>query len=137
MRRSTQVSLSITAGMALALSGCGSSVPDNSYQAVCVDRSTNKRIDDRDCDRGYGGYGWYYYPMYSQYAGVGQTVSGGSYAAPRSGNYVRGGASRTGGKVSTDSISSASSAKGAKSFSSGKVARGGFGGSAKGGSSGG
>ena len=101
MRKSTKVSLSITTGMALVLSGCGSSdeASDDTYQAVCVDRATNIRMDDNQCDDDgddRGGYGWYYYPMYHSYPAYGSSVSGGSYAKPRSGNYVLGGASRTG-----------------------------------------
>jgi hypothetical protein len=158
MRKSRAVSLSITAAMALALTGCGSDEPSkDSYQAVCVDQKTNQRISDNQCDSGGGsggldnGFLWYYLAMNRGYPPVGGYVRDGSYAAPSSGNYVRGGASTTGGTVNRDSLVKASSAKGASTYrsgaksssfssgskgSSGSTSRGGFGGGAKGASGG-
>lgn len=146
MRKSTSVKLSITAAVALALTGCGSGVPDDSYQAVCTDPKTNQRVSDNRCDtngNGSNAFLWYYLAMGRNYPAVGQSVSGGGYDAPRSGNYVRGGAPATGGKVTADTITKASTAKGASTYVGGSkgvpggISKGGFGGGAKGGGSGG
>jgi hypothetical protein len=138
MRKSRAVSLSITAAMALALSGCGSEEPPaDAYQAVCTDPNTQMRVDDDQCgddDRGHNGFLWYYFPMGSTYSGHGSKVSGGTYAKPS--NFVLGGAPRTAGKVTSATVTKATTS-GGKTFVGGSVSRGGFGGSAKGGSSGG
>ena len=105
------------------LTGCTPSgdVVDADYAQVCEDRKTNSRVEDDKCSdqgRTSGAYGWYFFNMNSGATNnvppVGSRLTGGSATAPSSGS-VKSGIPSKGGTVS----------------------RGGFGGSAKGGSSGG
>jgi hypothetical protein len=124
-RKSTVVALGITALLAPSLSACSSN-DDVDNQAVCVDQQTQERVDDNQCadERSSGGIGsspflWYFLGTAvggRGFPGIGQRVpAGGTYGTPSSGSYRRGGVPRAGGTV----------------------ARGGFGGGTKGGSSGG
>lgn len=70
-------------------------------QGVCVDKTSNVRVDDDDCDDGSAGgsHGWYYIPNGSRAPAVGQSTSGqGSFATP-SGSFAKGGVAADGGKV--------------------------------------
>jgi hypothetical protein len=123
MRRNASMALGVTAILASALlTGCAPNgdVIDADYAKVCRDSKTQQRTEDKNCNsesgRSGGAYGWYFLPMGSSgrsVPGVGQSLAGG-----------------------TDSIpSSASSKSGITPKGSSSVSRGGFGGSAKGGSS--
>ena len=104
-RKSAAVFLGVTALLAPSLSACSSDEADN--QAVCVDRTTQERVDDDRCDRndeanvGVGGlFFWYFLATRGGlfFPAVGQRVSGGSYAVP-AGTHVRGGVPKAGGNV--------------------------------------
>lgn len=123
-RKSAAVVLGVTALLAPSLSACSSDDGvDN--QAVCVDQETQERVPDSECDDGRSGGGvgaspflWYFLGTAvggRGFPGIGQRVpSGGTYTAPSTGSYRRGGVPTAGGSVP----------------------RGGFGGGTKGGSSG-
>jgi hypothetical protein len=79
------------------------------YNQVCVDQQTQQRVNDNQCNNttgyygGYNHYGWYSIPTNrgTRVAGVGETVSGGSYAVPpSSANVARGVVPSSGGKIS-------------------------------------
>jgi hypothetical protein len=122
-RRSAAVHLTITAMLAASLSAC-SSEPDPNNVAICVDPQTQQRVDDSQCGGDYdhhiyggsgigSGFFWYFVGRHSVFPPIGGYYggSGGSFLRPSSiGGTYRG------------------SARG------GTVARGGFGGSARGGS---
>lgn len=123
-RKNGALALGVTAVLASALlTGCtpdGETI-DADYAQVCQDRKNEQRVEDSLCSeegRAGGAYGWYFFNMANgssqSIAPVGSKLSGGSTTAPSSG-----------------SIKSGIPSKG------GTVARGGFGTSAKGGSSGG
>jgi hypothetical protein len=107
-RKSAAVVLGVTALLAPSLSACtvgGDDEPDN--QAVCVDRTTQERVPDEQCDTGdeanvgVGGiFFWYFLATRAGafFPAVGQRVSGGTYSVPR-GAYTRGGVPRAGGNV--------------------------------------
>lgn len=106
-RKSAAVVLGVTALLAPSLSACsgGGDEPDN--QAVCVDRTTEERVPDEQCDPGdeanigVGGiFFWYFLATRAGgfFPGIGQRVSGGTYTVPR-GTYTRGGVPRAGGNV--------------------------------------
>jgi hypothetical protein len=104
-RKSAAVVLGVTALLAPSLSACGNDEPDN--QAVCVDRSTEERVPDEQCDPndqaniGVGGiFFWYFLATRAGgfFPAVGQRVSGGTYSVP-GGTYTRGGVPRAGGNV--------------------------------------
>ena len=105
------------------LTGCSpdGNVVDADYAQVCQDRKSQSRVEDDKCSdqgRSSGAYGWYFFNMNSGSSNtvppVGSRLTGGTTTAPASGT-VKSGIASKGGTVS----------------------RGGFGGSAKGGSSGG
>ena len=102
----------VSAAAALALSGCGASgVPGDSYQGICIDRVTQVRIADTYCSPGgawIGNYGWAYYPIGYAFPPFGGTIIHTHYTYTQPRDYVRGGAPRTGGKVTQDSISTSS-----------------------------
>jgi hypothetical protein len=106
-RKSAAVVLGVTALLAPSLSACavGDDEPEN--QAVCVDRTTEERVPDEQCDPddeaniGVGGiFFWYFLATRAGgfFPAVGQRVSGGTYTVP-SGTYTRGGVPRAGGNV--------------------------------------
>ena len=105
-RKSAAVVLGVTALLAPSLSAC-SSDDEVDNQAVCVDRTTQERVDDDRCDPddganvGVGGlFFWYFLATRGGrlFPAVGQRVSGGTYAVP-TGSYARGGVPRAGGAV--------------------------------------
>jgi hypothetical protein len=122
-RKSAAVVLGVTALLAPSLAACGSNDDESENQAVCVDRNTEQRVPDDQCDTddragvGAGGvFFWYFLATRGGafFPGVGQRVSGGTYSVP-GGTVTRGGVPAAGGNVP----------------------RGGFGGGTKSGSSGG
>ena len=101
-RRSQAVALGITAVLAAGLSGCGSDA-EYDFAGVCVDKQTQVRVDDEQCDDNNtvyrsGGYGWYFIPLGTSAASVGSRVTGGTYSDPGT-SASRGGVSRSGGTV--------------------------------------
>lgn len=69
--------MSISAVTALAgvfLAGCNSG--DDDSGRYCADRTTNTRVDDKDCDSGGARYGWY---SGGRRPKVGGKVGGGSF----------------------------------------------------------
>lgn len=101
-RRSAVVTVGAVALVAASLSGC-STGPD--YRAVCVDRTTSKRVADRDCDStgsggGGAGRGWYYVRSGSRAPAVGGDATGGSFDLPSGASAARGGVSAKGGTIS-------------------------------------
>lgn len=127
-RSSSAVVLGISGLLASAvLTGCtpDGSVIDADYAQVCQEKSSEMRAEDDKCSeqgRSSGHYGWYFLPM----GGNGSTESRSLPAV---------GAPLTGGATSLPTGATAKSGTPAKGSPS--VSRGGFGGSAKGGSSGG
>jgi hypothetical protein len=70
-------------------------------RGVCVDRTSNVRVDDDVCDDSTtgGSHGWYYIPSGRRAPAVGDATRGqGSFATP-SGSFDKGGVSSDGGKV--------------------------------------
>src|SRR4051794_23512314 len=121
VRKSTSVSLGVTALLAASLTGCGSGGDD--VNAVCVDAQTQQRVDDGRCDGDpYNGsvagsaFLWYFLGRATAVPAFGVPIVGyaGSFAPPRYGRFHTAlppnGAAKgfTGGKVT-------------------KVSRGGFG----------
>jgi hypothetical protein len=105
-RKSAAVALGITALLAPSLTAC-SSTDESDNQAVCVDKTTEERVPDSQCDPGDGaniGVGgiffWYFLATRGGafFPGIGQRVSGGTYAVPH-GTYTRGGVPSAGGNV--------------------------------------
>lgn len=97
-RRSSAVTVGAIAVVSISLSGCSSS-PD--YAGVCVDKSTNKRVSDRDCNgsgTSGGAHGWYYVRSGTKAPAVGSSASGGSFSEP-SGTFAKGGVSAKGGTI--------------------------------------
>lgn len=93
-RRSAAVSVSLVAALSVAMTGCGSSDDDPDYRGVCVDKSTQKRVDDKQCDNNGGGGGrssFVYFPRGATVPPVGSAVHGGSAAAPKGASVARGG----------------------------------------------
>ena len=104
------------------LTGCGpdGTAIDADYAQVCEDRKTNQRVEDDKCSeagRSSGHYGWYFYGMGSSGSTTRQTLP--TVGAPL-----------TGGVTSIPQ--GATSKTGVPTKGSTTVARGGFGGSAKG-----
>lgn len=127
-RKSAAVILGVSAILASAvLTGCApdGSVIDADYAQTCQDKTTKQRVEDDKCSdqgRSSGHYGWYFLPM-------GNSGSTTSRSIPAVGAPLSGG---------VDSIPSGATAKsGVSSKGSTAVSRGGFGGTAKGGSTGG
>ncbi|WP_459385437.1 Tat pathway signal protein [Arthrobacter humicola] len=123
-RRTVVVGLGVTALLAGTITAMVASNEDEAdYAQVCFNDDTGERVDDAQCNnsstdgRSSGIYAWYFYSRGASVPGLGQNRSG--YPS-----YSR--TVPTGAKASTGY-----SAKG------GTVSRGGFGGSAKGGSTGG
>lgn len=109
-RRSTAVTVSLVAALSVTMTGC-SSGSGTDYNGVCIDKVTQKRIDDTQCKNGSGGHGWVYYRSGVSVPAVGSDARSGLGAVPKGASAVRGGVSAKGGVV----------------------ARGGFGGGAHGG----
>lgn len=129
MKKSTVVALGVTAAVASAGIIAVAANDDDDEQptqaAVCVDRSTNERLDDDQCSDervGGGGFGWYFIPFGFIAPRVGAPVSGGSFNTPRGTSYVTGGVPRQGGAVNPSTV------QGGKTT----TVRGGFGGKAGG-----
>lgn len=123
-RRTVVVGLGVTALLAGTITAMVSSGGDDAdYAQVCFNDETGERVDDSQCGnsstagRSSGIYAWYFYSRGASVPGIGQNRS----AYPSFSKTVPSGA-----KASTGY-----SSKG------GTVSRGGFGGSAKGGSTGG
>ena len=99
--RSVAVTLGVVPLLAAGLTSCGS---DEQYDsnAVCVDQTTQVRVDDDRCDddrtSAGGGFGWYFIPVGIYAGGIGQRVGGGSFARP-SGSYITGGVPREGATI--------------------------------------
>jgi hypothetical protein len=126
LRRTSALALGMTGVLASALlTGCtpGGDVIDADYAKVCRDNQTNNRVEDVNCDssdaRSSGHFGWYFLPM-----GVGGSRT--TRSIPGVGTPLSGGV--------TSIPSTATSKSGTPSKGSSSVSRGGFGGSAKGGS---
>jgi hypothetical protein len=105
-RKSAAVVLGVTALLAPSLTAC-SIGDDVDNQAVCVDRNTEQRVPDEQCDPndhaniGVGGiFFWYFLATRAGgfFPAIGQRVSGGTFSVP-SGNYRRGGVPTAGGSV--------------------------------------
>ena len=110
--------------LAASLTACSSDNQDPENAAVCVDPNTQQRVDDSQCGDDYdhhiyggGGGGnaflWYFIGRNSAFPPIGGRYVGGSFTRPGNIGSTFHGAGRAGGTVS----------------------RGGFGGSAHGGSS--
>lgn len=123
-RRTVVVGLGVTALLAGTITAMVASNGDEAdYAQVCFNDDTGERVDDAQCNnsstdgRSSGIYAWYFYSRGASVPGLGQNRSG--YPS-----YSR--TVPTGAKASTG-----------YSSTGGTVSRGGFGGSAKGGSTGG
>jgi hypothetical protein len=86
--------------VALGLVAFGAFDSGTDERGVCVDRTSDVRVDDDQCDDTTGGvHGWYYIPAGNRAPSVGQAVSGqGSFATP-SGSFAKGGVAADGGEV--------------------------------------
>jgi hypothetical protein len=123
-RRTVVVGLGVTALLAGTITAMvASSNEDPEYAQVCFNDQTGERVEDTQCDnsstdgRSSGIYAWYFYSRGASVPGLGQNRS----AYP---TYTR-------------TIPSGAKASTGYSTKGGTVSRGGFGGSAKGGSTGG
>lgn len=105
-RKSAAVVLGVTALLAPSLAACSSN-DEADNQAVCVDKTTQERVDDNRCDPddeagiGVGGlFFWYFLATRGGafFPGIGQRVSGGTFSRPP-GPVVRGGVPKAGGNV--------------------------------------
>lgn len=131
MKKSSKVALGLTAGVA-AIGLVGIAVVDGdddepTQAGVCVDRTTNARVDDEQCQdesRSYN-HGWYFIPFGIIAPRIGAPVRGGSFNAPGGTTYVTGGVPRAGGAINPSSIDTSKST----------TIRGGFGSKAGGGGS--
>jgi hypothetical protein len=97
-RRSAAVGVG---AVALGLIAVGSLSSGADERGVCVDRTSNVRVDDDVCDddTSSGTHGWYYIPAGRRAPAEGQSTSGqGSFVTP-SGSFDKGGVSSDGGKV--------------------------------------
>lgn len=127
-RKSAAVVLGISGILASAvLTGCtpGGDVIDADYAQVCQEKTTQQRVEDDKCSdqgRSSGHYGWYFLPM-------GNSGSNTPRSIPAVGSPLAGGV--------TSVPQGASTRSGTPSKGSTAVSRGGFGGTAKGGSAGG
>jgi hypothetical protein len=106
-RKSAAVILGATTLLAPSLSACSVADDEVDNQAVCVDRRTQERVDDEQCDPddqanvGVGGiFFWYFLATRGGafFPAIGQRVSGGTYSVP-AGTAARGGVPRAGGNV--------------------------------------
>jgi hypothetical protein len=80
--------------------------PDHDYAAVCVDHTTQQRVDDEECDDdraggggGSGARGWYYVPRGGRVPAVGQVASDASSVPPLAGRSYSAGFDPAGGVV--------------------------------------
>lgn len=88
--------------LALVGFGAGAAGSRAEERGVCVDRTTDVRVSDEECDDDTtsGGHGWYYIPAGRRAPAEGQAISGqGSYVAPSNGSFTKGGVSADGGNV--------------------------------------
>jgi len=106
-RKSAAVVLGVTALLAPSLSACSIGGDEVDNQASCVDRNTEQRVSDDQCDPndraniGVGGiFFWYFLAARGGafFPAIGQRVSGGTYSVP-GGSYRRGGVPTAGGNV--------------------------------------
>jgi hypothetical protein len=98
-RRSAAVGVGV---VALALIGFSVADSRADQRGVCVDRSSDVRVADDECDDGghAGGHGWYYIPSGRRAPAEGQPVAGqGSFTAPSDGSFTKGGVAADGGTV--------------------------------------
>jgi hypothetical protein len=123
-RRTVVVGLGVTALLAGTITAMvASSQEDPDYAQVCFNDDTGERVEDTQCDnsstegRSSGIYAWYFYSRGASVPGLGQNRSG----FP---SYTR-------------TVPSGAKASTGYSTKGGSVSRGGFGGSSKGGSTGG
>lgn len=121
-RRTLVVGLGVTALLAGTITAIvASSENEADYAQVCFNEETGERVEDTNCGssagRSSGVYAWYFYSRGSSVPGLGQSRS--SYP-----NYTR-------------NVPSGAKTSSGYSTKGGTVSRGGFGGSSKGGSSGG
>ena len=118
---------------AAVLTGCGSD-PEPDYQGVCVNQSTQTRVEDDQCDDdghragGGGGIGfaWLLFASGRRFPPIGGRMTGYPGAVrtlPDGHSGTFGGATRTGGTVTKSSVKSAASRGGfgATSRNSGSV----------------
>jgi hypothetical protein len=81
--------------------------PDYDYAAVCVDKATQTRVDDDQCDDDHtasgsgsgGARGWYYVARGDRVPAVGQLAAGGTSTPPFDGRSVGTGFDTAGGVV--------------------------------------
>lgn len=90
--------------VALAVVAIGAFDSGTDQQGVCVEKSSNVRVDDDVCDdegtTGGGTHGWYYIPSGRRAPAEGQKISGqGSFSAPSGQSFSKGGVSADGGEV--------------------------------------
>lgn len=87
----------------LGLVAIGAFNSGTDQQGVCVDKTTNVRVDDDECDDNHsngGVHGWYFIPSGRRAPALGQAVSGqGSFTTPRGDSFSKGGVAADGGKV--------------------------------------
>lgn len=98
-RRSAAVAVGTAALVVASLTGCASGTD---YTGVCVDKRTNNRVVDKDCDDNHvagGSHGWYYIPAGRTAPAVGKPVTGGVFTAPVGKSVAKGGVSAKGGTV--------------------------------------
>ena len=126
---SSRSSRAVKIGLTAAVAGVGLWLlwPEDeptTHAGVCVDKDTNTRLPDQECDgtsTGHAHVGWYFFAYGMSAPRVGAPVSGGTFDTPRGTSYVTGGVDSRGGTVSSATV------HGGKTT----VVRGGFGGSGK------
>ena len=129
--RSSRVALGLTVVAASALtSGCAEETPD--YQAICVDPTTEERVDDDECSEdedpedysgGGGGFFWFYLAANS----TRPLPAVGSRYDPRAGTFNGSSLTRNGRYVVRGGAPTAG-ASSVKSYVTSTVKSGGFGG---------
>lgn len=104
-RRSRTVAVGAAAVLVTAMSGCGSSYDQ---AGVCVDRQSQVRVSDDDCDNdSSGSHGWYYIGRGGRAPAVGQPATGGSWVS--TGNAKTGGVDPGGETIKRGGFKSGSS----------------------------
>lgn len=103
MKSSRTVNITRTAMFAAAVlaatsvSGCAEEEQPATHTAVCVDPSTEVRVDDDRCDDNDTRMVWWYYPITHHAPAVGHSVKGTPYTTSRPANAVVTTAPKSGG----------------------------------------
>ncbi len=105
--------LAVTAFVAIETARSPGSDSEAEERAVCVDRSTDTRVSDEDCeDDDSTVRGWYYIRAGRSAPAVGEKISGQGSFVPQTSSATAGGVSSEGGEVTRGGFSSGKSSFG-------------------------